>query len=428
MDADLWFTPCPTTGLVTEIIPEQPTWRSSMSNLKQSTPESRQTPRPHAWLFAPIMAVALVRVWAIGAHTAPAASTTALGEQSASAGPFLSPPEPFLSPLLEGQVALEQRGLPGDPRWITPLYRDEGGIKIYEPGTDNLLGAYSATTDANGAFSVILNDLYSGVYDIRIKGADTLSVKKVAVTVPSTSAVDFGTLLVGDSTGNDVVNADDVSYMVPSFLRCTGNASYRIYADTNKSGCVNGLDVSALVPNFLRQGPVLAGLQTRVARSDAAAASLTLSPSAPQVIVNETFTIDIMANAGDGTVDTVQAYITFNPAYLKVVGASGQPATEIELNTAVFTAATWNVVDNAGGRIDLSATRFNPPYLSGTFKVATIRLKAKAETDGTNLALAQQAEPRLSDLSLAGTSLSPTITGATVEIHWLRKYLPIVRR
>jgi hypothetical protein len=140
------------------------------------------------------------------------------------------------------------------------------------------------------------------------------------------------------------------------------------------------------------------------------------------------FTIDIVGNAGTASADTVQAYISFDPAYLEVVDVSGQPVSEIELNTAVFDSATWNVVDNVGGRIDLSATGFDPPYLSGTVKVATIRLKAKALTSGTPLTFAQEAEPRLSDLSLAGESLNPTIGGATVKIHPPPTYLPVVFR
>jgi len=405
-----------------------------MNSNKRSPLGSRQEPRSRVWLLAPILAVSFVLVWAVGAHTAPAASTSVSGAQSTSTGTLLSAPAPFLSPLLNGRVALERRGSPGDPRWITPLYRDEGGvitdgIQVYQPGTfTSPLRTYNTTTDANGAFSVRLDGLWSGVYDIRIKGGDTLSVRKASVTVPPASAVDFGTLLVGDSTGNDVVNADDVSYMVPSFLLCTGDVSYRIYADTNKSKCVNGLDVSALVPNYLRQGPVLTGLQTQLASN--AAASLALSPSDTRVAIDEVFTIDIMGNTGAGAADTVQAYIAFDPAYLEVVDSSGQPADKIELNTAVFTSATWNSVDNGAGTVDLSATQFVQPYISGTRKVATIRLKAKALTSGTTLTFAHQAEPRLSDLSLAGTSLSPTISGATVGInsYRVRVYLPVVFR
>jgi hypothetical protein len=54
--------------------------------------------------------------------------------------------------------------------------------------------------------------------------------------------------------------------------------------------------------------------------------------------------------------------------------------------------------------------------------------RAKALTSGTALTFASQAEPRLSDLSLAGASLNPAISGATVEIHPHRAYLPLVHR
>jgi hypothetical protein len=167
-----------------------------MNTLNQSATEIRQKTRPRIGLLAPILAVSLVLVWAIGAHTAPASSTDVSGKAAASTGTFLSPPDPFMSPLLTGHVALERRGLSGDPLTRRPRGgRSTNGIQIYQPGSSTVL-ARTGRPPMQPAHPAALDGL-SSVYDIRIKGGDTLSVKKAGV-VPA--SVDFGTLLVGDGT------------------------------------------------------------------------------------------------------------------------------------------------------------------------------------------------------------------------------------
>jgi YVTN family beta-propeller protein len=319
---------------------------------------------------------------------------------------------------LNGRVALEGRGEAGDSRWVTDLYRvntgvTTGGIEVYRTGTSALLGAFSATTDANGRFSVPLTDLGSGVYDIKVKGSDTLSTKKSGVSLPSATEIDFGTLLVGDSSGNDAVNGGDVSYMIPSFLLCSGDANYRRYADANKNGCVSGADVSALVPNFLKTGPI--DQQGAPAAQPVSGASLVLNPAVQTVDVGQVFTVDIMADTGTGSADTLDAYLGFDPAVLEVVDASGQPAASIELNAAVFGAATLNAADNATGRINFSASKFESPYLTGVFRAATIRFRAKAAVTSTQVRSVRSGA-RWSDMLYGGVSLDPTLGNAIVTI------------
>ena len=167
---------------------------------------------------------------------------------------------------LHGQVALEQRGPAGTDRWWTPLFRETGpdtytgGIEVYAPYPTTLLGVFGEGTDVWGTFTVTLPGIAPGTYDIRVKSADTLSNLKKGVTLPPTDTIDFGTLLVGDANGDDLVDAFDVSYIVPSFLLCWGDEGFRLYANTNRDGCVNGADISALIPNFLKAGPGLVTL------------------------------------------------------------------------------------------------------------------------------------------------------------------------
>ena len=147
-----------------------------------------------------------------------------------------------------------------------------------------------------------------------------MSNKKQNVSLPA-GEVDFGTLLVGDSNGNDAVNGGDVSYLVPSFLLCSGDASYRSYADTNKDGCVNGADVSALIPNFLKAGPILAstldeaaaGSRARIKASPCRRGQPALDSRLRLVERRHLRPGRSWPTPGTGSADTVDAYIDFDP-------------------------------------------------------------------------------------------------------------------
>jgi len=191
---------------------------------------------------------------------------------------------------------------------------------------------------------------------------------------------------------------------------------------TNNNGCINGADVSALIPNFLKSGPItVAGYAVHasgVTSQDVRLVSgegLSLSPSSRSVPVGVIFTMDIVADTGTSTADTVDAYIDFDPTYLEVVDESGTPVSAIELNTDVFSNATFNSVDNATGQINFSASEYDSPYLTGSFTVATIRFKAKAAVESTSINFARSGA-RWSDLYLFGESINPTLTNGTATV------------
>ena len=147
-----------------------------------------------------------------------------------------------------------------------------------------------------------------------------------------------------------------------------------------------------------------------------AGAGLSLAPAVGTVEVGEVFTVDIVFDTGTGSADTVDAYIGFDPAYLEVVNSSGEPAGSIELNTAVFSSATYNVANNATGQIDFSASKFESPYLTGAYKAATIRFRAKAAVASTELAFVRSGA-RVSDVLLGGVSLDPVLGNAVVTVN-----------
>lgn len=352
--------------------------------------------------------------------------------------PVLTDSTIAISPSIEltGHIVVQARGSVGTNRWITPLFRMNNttkldGITIYRAGTNTILTTGSATTGNSGHFSVTITSLPAGTYDIQLKAANTLSVRKANVVLPSPTEVDFGTLLVGDSTGDDLVNGGDVSYMIPAFLHGTGDPEFRPYADTNADGVINGADVSALIPNFLQVGPTngtAPGVNRNDAPRPAAAPRLLISPLSQQVRVGQVFTTSIAVDLGTGLADTVDAYLDFDPQVLEVVDANGAPATALTLNPAAFSAATYNKIDNAAGHIDLSASRFTKPPLNGALTVATIRFRMKSAATTASIRFAR-AGSRHSDLLLGGATLAPDPMDGTMTVAGAehRLYLPVVR-
>ena len=155
---------------------------------------------------------------------------------------------------------------------------------------------------------------------------------------------------------------------------------------------------------------------------------LLLAPATQARVVGETFTVSLDVEAGSTPLDTVDAYLDFDPTRLEVVTAGGQLASSVEVAPASGLAATVNVVDNTLGRIDLSASTFAAPFPTGTFTLATVRFRAKAASGGTPAAVTFAGTfRRRSDLLRAGASFQPALAGGQVTIAPHVSFTGIVR-
>ncbi|HEY0606273.1 MAG TPA: hypothetical protein VGD58_25345 [Herpetosiphonaceae bacterium] len=342
------------------------------------------------------------------------------------------------APVLNGRIALEQRGPINTTRWITQLFRTEGvtttgGISLYQPGTDTLVGQFAATTDQLGRFSVTLANVPVGTYDIQVKGSNTLSNKRTNIDLSDpTIEHDFGTLRVGDSTGNNTVNGADVSYMIPSFLLTSSDTGFLPYADTNNNGAINGGDVSALVPNFLRAGPLtnaqaLTQPVQRMRTRSSTLPTIGMSPALSKIAVGEIVPVQVRLGLGEAEADTLDLYLNFDPQLLEVVDANGQPISSLMPSNAAFSQTNYSRVNNVTGQINLSASRFDAPA-TGNLAVATFYVRARQLFSSTAITVATTGA-RQSNLFLAGETLNPEISGGMLsmsDIH--RVYVPSALR
>ena len=253
-------------------------------------------------------------------------------------------------PPFRGEVTLQGRGSAGDPRWENfPLT-----VTFYPPGGSTSVGTYNATTDSYGVFSVA--GVGSGAYDVEVKNAHTLSTKRMNVTVPSgTDPLNFCTLLEGDAN------------------------------DDNR---VAGADFSLLATNYGQQGPLSCSGTSAVltVAEMAGTVDVSLQPPTKSVSIGEVFTMDIQVDAGSQLVDAVDAFLSFDRNYLRVVDASGNETNSI-IPGSTLPLVLQNTADNSTGRITFSAGKqLGSPSPSGTFTLATIRFKAMAQTTGTTVA------------------------------------------
>ncbi|NJL32664.1 MAG: hypothetical protein HC893_00920 [Chloroflexaceae bacterium] len=335
------------------------------------------------------------------------------------------------------------RGSAGDPRWITNLFWNcvgpgtepwASGIVLRNAGAPNseVLATFPVTTDANGHFTVLLTGIVPGVYDITVKGDNTLSARMDDVTLPAATPVDFGLLRVGDSDGSNVIDHVDLSYVIAAFLSSQGDLDYRSCSDNNRDGYVNVIDASLINRHYLQIGlAAMEFMDTFDLVGNVEGASLTVSEmSSSHIRAGDVVTAEVVADTGTGSIDSVGGHLNFDPSLVVVVGVDGKPVSSLDLSTDVFEEGmVYSTVDNEAGSIDIAATRLGMPF-QGRTTLTRIHLKARQDLDTSSINLTFVRDgTRHSDLLLAGQSLEPEIDPAPAPHgHAHQVYLPIMLR
>ncbi|HEY0606568.1 MAG TPA: SBBP repeat-containing protein [Herpetosiphonaceae bacterium] len=362
--------------------------------------------------------------------------------------------------ILNGKISFagDVRGTPPNPGWITPLYRTVGNnvqkeIIVYSRGLEQIKGSADAITNEAGEFSVFLKGIPADRYSVRVKGGDTLSNIR-QVDLATMDQVDFGSLAVGDSTGDNMINGGDVSYMVPAFGLDTTNPQFRAYGDTNKDGQIDRPDVVTLKENFLKTGVVsdtgcLNAACAPPAPSPASVGiaaterpTLMLLPETLSVETGEVFTVSLEVDLKSQRADTIDAFLTIeNPGTLSFIDKAGNLIEaayvkgEIDFSTAVLGNSSCettynNTLYRAANQVEanLSVTCYQEPFLPDRFTLAQFRVKANKQAEAATITLEKGkllTAVRTSDLYLGGVSLNPTRNKVTVEIKGSRAYLPV---
>lgn len=217
-------------------------------------------------------------------------------------------------------------------------------IDVRNPGSTTSLFQQTVQTNASGYYEgLALTELQPGPYDIYAKGPAHLARGKSVELAAGTNEVDFSDdgnvkLLAGDLDGDNQVTEADLDRAM--FTQKTGY--YLRCGDFNGDGTANILDMRFILDNFRASASGDGGSWGTPCMPPPP--KLYLTPRSTSVAVDQSFTIDIVADTGAGSTDRVDAYIDFNPDYLEVVDEEGEPASAIELNTEVFSNAIISIL------------------------------------------------------------------------------------
>ena len=134
---------------------------------------------------------------------------------------------------------------------------------------------------------------------------------------------------------------------------------------------------------------VLGSISVPVLASAQAGIDFKIDPATKTVDVGQVFTVGIKVDASSQLVDGAQAYLNFDRSYLRVVDADGNETDEIisgELYPSTWSDVLTNSANNGSGQIDYAAGKGTGGSAVATeFTLATIRFKATAPIDGTEL-------------------------------------------
>jgi hypothetical protein len=136
-------------------------------------------------------------------------------------------------------------------------------IRLFEPGTTNLVQEVGGTVSSDGSVSNGLQNF--GTYDvfIQVEGYLQKGLANIPLLTPN-PVVAAPELMGGDLQGDNLINIEDFIIFTNSFFSETGEADYDIIYDLNCSGGINTADFDILRVNYFEQGdePPLLGSES----------------------------------------------------------------------------------------------------------------------------------------------------------------------
>jgi hypothetical protein len=149
---------------------------------------------------------------------------------------------------LVGHVTWQGILPPPRPSYIQPisLTLRMGSTEINYPSQD---------TDSSGFFTVSVEGLASGTYDYRAKGPKYLAnAGTVTLTGAPTTQLEIGSMTVGDSDDNNVIDMVDYTILRAAVGASCGDPTYDARADFNNDCTINASDYTLLSGNVSRLG------------------------------------------------------------------------------------------------------------------------------------------------------------------------------
>jgi len=307
---------------------------------------------------------------------------------------------------------------PPHPSWAVPVT-----FTLNPPGDPNTIcHQWNLTLDQSGQWAGLL-DLFTGLYDARLKNMHTLRNVRSNVDIAGPMTISMGTLLEGDASNDNWVKGDDFSILRTSYFKQEGQPGFDPRADFDEDNWVKGSDFSLLRTNYWKKGDIPVTVASSTLSQYAALNSVTISvvPSASAVHLGDVFAVIIEVDAGAQQVDAADADMTFPAGALVVVDAAGNPTNRVIPGTAL-SIELYNSVDNAAGHLTYSAgAEFGSPAPSGSFTLAKVWFRVQSVVTDGPLHFTELTDAYFEGASVLGARLDGTVT---VTAHQI--FLPVV--
>ncbi len=292
---------------------------------------------------------------------------------------------------------LGRKQAPSD-RWAQPL-----ALRLTVPGKSAVVGTYPGATDKNGV--ALYQGLPAGQFDVHVKGPHTLQSARASITLSNNAItnIDMKTLVEGDVDGDNCVTVDDFSLVQGLLGASKDTPGFDTMADLNGDGVVSMSDISLLRSGFERCGDIsvdkefansagnspttLAGTLAPWTNPNALQHSLTLDivPSSPNVKVEATLKMDVVAQAGTQPIDGAAFVLKYDAQRFAPLDASGNRAVGMEPGYTL-PGVMGNWIDMKNGAMGFSSGILQGSAQAGRIVVASISFRALGSV-GTGPAL-----------------------------------------
>ncbi|MEM7801819.1 MAG: immunoglobulin-like domain-containing protein, partial [Chloroflexota bacterium] len=216
------------------------------------------------------------------------------------------------------------------------------------------------------------------------------------------------TLLASDNSDPSVTYTpvDDNTSSAPTWLTVDGANSE---VDVDATGLPPGTYAATVTADASGYNSVSFGVTMVVNQpTQTDDVFLNITPVQSDVVVGDEFDIVVEVASGAQFVDAVEFHLDVDPTLLEIL------SVDVD---STFGTQLLNSFDANSGEIDVAVGILGAANaVSGTNTVATIRLKALAETASTDIAFAPQQIPRNTDVAFNGSSVLTGLNDASVSI------------
>lgn len=290
--------------------------------------------------------------------------------------------------------------------WLYEYSTENGDIEIIDIDQQAKTITFAVYWDCDDdIYNVTLWDTHVAPWD------HTLINLMNDVDLFALETLDMGMLQEGNPNADVQINGADFSLLLNDYLQTPSGPKWNDgRCDFDHTFQVTSVDYSLMSLNYNHYSPIevggekAGGEQKTFSKVDL---SIKAGDAAKSFSEGKTFFTTIKINAGTQKVDAVDAFLTFDPAYLEVMGVIPGKALGVTM---------VKDFDNAKGTITLSLGKdMESDSASGTFTLGTIEFKPKKKSKATSIAF-KTSYPRKTDVAYHGESLLGITTDLQVRV------------